>query len=215
MIRQGPFEQSTPEWVDWKRLRIGASDAATIMGLNPYCSPWELWARKSGLIPEKEIDENMQRGLDLEKEAFNAFTKEIGIPMDRSPRPFISREHDFLIASMDGVNLSKKEGLEIKCGRKSHKMAKKGVIAPYYIPQLAHQCYVCELDVVYYYSYDGEDNVLIPYYRDENFIKKMLKMEIDFFIALVSGEENPPQLRAEEENISHENEDTTGGYLNE
>ncbi len=37
------LEQGTPEWLEWRKNGIGSSDIATIMGANPYQTPYQLW----------------------------------------------------------------------------------------------------------------------------------------------------------------------------
>ena len=43
------LEQGSTEWLDWRRGVIGASDAATIMGENPWASSRRLLEEKLGL----------------------------------------------------------------------------------------------------------------------------------------------------------------------
>jgi predicted phage-related endonuclease len=38
------------QWLEVRHGGIGSSDAATAVGLNPYKSPLELWAEKTGRI---------------------------------------------------------------------------------------------------------------------------------------------------------------------
>lgn len=45
------------EWLEQRRNGIGGSDAAVIVGLNPYRSRLELYADKLGLMPEREDSE--------------------------------------------------------------------------------------------------------------------------------------------------------------
>ena len=50
------------EWLEWRRGGIGGSDAAVIVGLNPYGSLIELYADKMGMMPDKEDIEAMRIG---------------------------------------------------------------------------------------------------------------------------------------------------------
>ncbi len=43
------FEQKSPEWMEWRKNGIGSSDIATIMGANPYQTPYQLWEEKCGI----------------------------------------------------------------------------------------------------------------------------------------------------------------------
>lgn len=43
------LEQKSPEWIEWRKSGIGSSDIATIMGANPYQTPYQLWEEKCGV----------------------------------------------------------------------------------------------------------------------------------------------------------------------
>lgn len=45
-------------WLAARQLGLGSSDAPTIMGCNPYQSPYSLWAIKCGLITPDNLDDN-------------------------------------------------------------------------------------------------------------------------------------------------------------
>lgn len=42
---------NTPEWVEWRRGGLGASDLPAILGLDPYTTEHELWEVKTGRVP--------------------------------------------------------------------------------------------------------------------------------------------------------------------
>lgn len=37
------------EWLEYRKDGIGSSEVATILGLNPWETPYQLWRRKKGL----------------------------------------------------------------------------------------------------------------------------------------------------------------------
>lgn len=47
----GIFEADSPEWHEARKDSIGGSEISTILGLNPFESPYALWAKKTGKIP--------------------------------------------------------------------------------------------------------------------------------------------------------------------
>lgn len=54
-------------WLEWRRVGLGASDVAAIVGLSPWTSRWALWADKTGLIPPDDSDsEAMEFGRRFE-----------------------------------------------------------------------------------------------------------------------------------------------------
>lgn len=54
------------EWLKHREAGIGSSEVATIVGLNPWETPYQLWRRKIGLDPAKEETFAMKAGHYLE-----------------------------------------------------------------------------------------------------------------------------------------------------
>lgn len=81
MIKKIPTANMSKE--DWAKLRsttIGGSDAAAILGLNPYKSPYALWAEKTGKVIPEDISqkEAVRLGTDLEEYVAKRFTEATG-----------------------------------------------------------------------------------------------------------------------------------------
>ena len=57
---------SRDEWLERRRKTIGGSDAAGIVGLSKWASPFSVWADKTGRAEEKAATEAMRQGRDLE-----------------------------------------------------------------------------------------------------------------------------------------------------
>ena len=55
------------KWLEERRKGIGGSDAAALVGMNSYSTPYTVWADKTGRLPEKEDSEAMRQGRDLEQ----------------------------------------------------------------------------------------------------------------------------------------------------
>lgn len=54
------------EWLSYRQSGIGSSEVATILGLNPWETPYQLWRRKKGLDTGKEETFAMKAGHYLE-----------------------------------------------------------------------------------------------------------------------------------------------------
>ncbi len=54
------------EWLKYRESGIGSSEVATIVGLNPWETPYQLWRRKKGLDPAKGETFAMKAGHYLE-----------------------------------------------------------------------------------------------------------------------------------------------------
>lgn len=183
--------QGSPEWLAHRRNHLGASDASIVMGLSPWTTPYQLWERKLGLAPEQETTWQMQRGTDMEPVALRQFCDEVDIEM--FPQVVYHPKHDFMMASMDGLSLDLKQAVEIKCpGQSAHATALDGYVPEYYMPQLQHQLACLGLDVIWYYSFDGTSGVALKVQRDDEFIERMIEMELAFWEKVLLRE--PPEM---------------------
>ena len=54
------------EWLEYRKSGIGSSEVATILGLNPFETPYQLWRRKIGLDEPKTETFAMKAGHYLE-----------------------------------------------------------------------------------------------------------------------------------------------------
>ena len=69
---------SREEWLKNRAGGIGSSDIATIVGLNPYETPFQLWQRKTGRVPGKEETFFMKAGHYLEDAVAKFYEDESG-----------------------------------------------------------------------------------------------------------------------------------------
>lgn len=65
-------------WLAERRSSVGASEAATVLGVNPYETPLELWARKRGEIPDKDETISMRVGRALEPAIAEMYVEKTG-----------------------------------------------------------------------------------------------------------------------------------------
>lgn len=193
------YIQGSSEWHALRKTKITATDAAVIIGLNPWKTPYQLYHEKKSNEPPPPANAAMQRGTELEPIAREKFILSTGIRM--IPRVVIK---DWAMASLDGIS-DENEILEIKCsGDKVHAEALQGKVPSYYYPQLQHQMYVCDALKAYYFSFDGNDGISIEVQRDDEFIKTMIDAEYAFYQRLETN--TPPQ--STENDYIERNDDT-------
>lgn len=102
-------EISREEWLEYRRAGIGGSDAAVIVGLNPWRSLSELYADKLGLLPDKEDNEQMRIGRDLEEYVARRFCEATGKKVRRNNWMFHKSGNANLTATVHCVNEMKFE----------------------------------------------------------------------------------------------------------
>ena len=183
--------QDTPEWHEMRKNRIGASDAATIMGVSPWSSPYMLWEEKLGLRPPKEMNFAMSEGKRKEESARKRFSEIIG--KNIQPDVIIHPTYNYLLASLDGISEDRQIICEIKHpGRKDHEEALEGRVPEKYYPQVQMQMEVSGLPLNHYFSCYGEDACVVIVERNRAFIDKMMPLLHEFYKCMVTFK--PPEL---------------------
>lgn len=199
------IKQNTPEWLEWRKDKIGGSDAPIIMGESKWSTPWQLYMRKLGLIPDQEDNHAMSNGRSKESSCLDYINRSFGTRM--VPTVMVSEKYPWMIASLDGWDSEKRVGCEIKCaGKQDHETSSVfGKVPKHYKAQTQHQLDVIGGDVRFFYaSFNSLGNAIIEVFRDEDYIKDMLATEVGFIMRL--HDLDPPDLCDEDyvENNSRE-----------
>lgn len=178
--------QGSPEWLELRKTKITATDASQIMGVSPWKTIHQLYKEKTGGKEPEKKTQAMQRGLDLEPNARALFSIITGIEIE--PKVIIK---EWQMASLDGISHCG-QIVEIKCaGPRDHYIALEGKIPKHYYPQLQHQMHVCDVECMFYFSYDGVAGVVVMVDRDDEYIKRLIEKEWDFYQCLLT--KTPPE----------------------
>lgn len=186
------LKQNTPEWLEFRKNKIGGSDAPIIMGVSKWCTPWQLYMRKLGLIPQQCDNHAMVKGRFNESIALQAFNEEFRC--NCIPVVMQHEKYPWMIASLDGWDEEKKIAVEIKCpGKDDHeKTSVFGEIPEHYYPQIMHQLHVLDVQFMYYWSWRDNSGSCTRKFQDQEYIKDMIEKELDFMRRL--KELDPPEL---------------------
>ncbi len=189
------LEQDTNAWLDWRMSGITATDASIIMGDNPYESVETLFLVKAGLQKaEFKMNEAIQRGKDLEpivREKVNHHFQE-----DFQPACVQNLEHDFVLASLDGISNDFRCVLEIKCPsfyashirnwRKIDNGEQEFVAMPeYYYSQIQYQLLATSADYCLFVSYFEGDLRHSEIYSDTFYQRTVLEKVFEFWNSLL------------------------------
>lgn len=138
-IKISTLEMSREDWLQLRKRGIGGSDAATIVGLNPWSSKLELYADKKGLIPEKEDSEQMRQGRDLEDYVALRWAEVTGKKVRRENHILYNGAYPWAFANVDRVVVGERAILECKTTSvyNKHDFA-SGVIPDTYYVQCQH-----------------------------------------------------------------------------
>lgn len=182
------LQQNTPEWLSYRRNRIGASDASSIMGIG-FMTPNQLFYNKLGLY-DPFISKAMNKGQELEPMARDCFIRDIGVNVE--PVVVEHEERPWQMASLDGISKDRKLFVEIKTGGETVlNMAKEGKIPEKYFCQIQHQLEVTGLEKCFYYFFDGERGYPIEIKRDDDYIQRLVEAEKKFWDGLQNFEAPP------------------------
>ena len=102
------------EWLMRRRKTIGGSDAAGIVGLSRWASPFSVWADKTGRAAEKGDTEAMRQGRDLEDYVARRWMEETGKRVYRLPAMLYHPKYPFAHADVDRMVIGENAGLECK-----------------------------------------------------------------------------------------------------
>lgn len=96
---------------------IGASEIASVMGLNPWCTPLKLWALKTGRIEPDEGSEAAEWGNRLEEVVAKKFAEKHNVKLMAYKKRFVCPSLNFLSCELDRVIVGTDELVEVKtCG---------------------------------------------------------------------------------------------------
>jgi len=116
----------------------------------------------------------------MEPEARGSFENATGLQV--FPQVIYHPQHNFMMASLDGLTLDGSAAVEIKCpGTKSHSIACQGEVPEYYIPQLQHQLACLGLEKMWYFSFNGTSGVALEIERDNEYIETLIEEEKKFW----------------------------------
>lgn len=187
IIKVSTKDMTEQEWIEARKQGIGGSDAAAILGMNPWSTPLTVYLDKMGELPEKEDNESMYWGRELEEVVAKEFAK-------RHPEFKVQRvnavlqhpEHEFMTGNIDRLIIDKGKGmgiLEIKTTSEYNKdeWLDENIPDNYYI-QLQHYLGLTGFKWGYFAVLIGGRHY-IEYYVEENpeIIVKIIEAEKNYW----------------------------------
>lgn len=196
MKRVSTKDMSREDWLDLRKKSIGGSDAAALIGMNPWKSLYELYFEKMGVLEEKETNEAMRQGSDFEQYVAERYMEATGKKVQRTNFMYFDEEYDFMSANIDREIVGENAAVECKTMNSMYYNSlnvEGGNIPPQYIMQC--QWYMMVR------GYDYIDIAILVYGttfiygtipRDEEVIAKLRQAAIEFWINNIMTE-TPPE----------------------
>jgi putative phage-type endonuclease len=192
--------ESREEWLEERKNKIGGSDAACILGLNPWKSNVKLWLEKKGEIQAEDISYKpvVKFGIDAEKPIRELFTLDHSMLKVQyfENNYWQNDKYPFAHASLDGWFTDEnghKGILEIKTVNihDNNDLEWKNRIPIYYYTQCIHYLMVTEFDYVILKARIkyNDDYIAIKHYEiyKKNALKDielLIKKEQEFYESL-------------------------------
>lgn len=145
------------EWLEARKQGVGASEIGTILGVNPYDTPYQLWLRKTGRAPMVEENFLMKAGHYLESAIAQFCADETGVEIiKQSAGDFIvvDQSRQFLRVSPDryawlpNSRHTKENKVIIEC-KSTQKQIFEDDIPLSWFTQVMYQLGVCEMNQAY------------------------------------------------------------------
>ena len=174
------LEQGSASWHAWRRSVLGASEAKVVMGDRRFLSKRSLVQEKLGVIAPFGGNAITREGHRLEILARNELCEIYG----EAILPAIVQDSriPYLAASLDGITLNGDEVFEIKCGAADYERVNNSKRVPsYHYAQIQHILMITQHENMVFAAYRPDRKLIaIRIERDETYIKKLRKKEIEF-----------------------------------
>lgn len=191
---------SKEEWLMTRKRGIGASEIGAVLGFSQYTTPYQVWIDKTSRdIIEVLETPAMRRGKMLEQTVADEYVTYTGNQVRKDNKIRIHPTLPFLFASLDRTIVDKGDGrgpgnLECKTVSSFAKKAWEEEIPLSYYAQLQQQLAVTgytwgEIALL---VADTFELTVLPFERDENFIKQMEEIASAFWNTNVIGKVPPP-----------------------
>ncbi|KAB0670281.1 YqaJ viral recombinase family protein [Oryzomonas sagensis] len=183
---------SRAEWLQARRSGIGGSDAAAVLGVSRYATPYQVYLDKRGELPEPPESPAMFWGRALEPAIRQRYADATGRTVRVPGRIVRHRERPYLLATLDGVTDDGRV-LEIKTARSAEGWGEPGSdeIPEAYLCQVQHYLMVTGLELAdVAVLIGGQDFRLYEVRADRELQELMAGREAEFWGRVERGE--PP-----------------------
>lgn len=173
-VRGDSSIQGSVAWLKWRKDFRSASQASTVLGVNPFETAEEMKRREMGI--EKEIQSNfaMRRGIDREDEVRKKAQEYFGRVFE--PQCW---EYGKYAASLDGIDDKGEVLVELKVSNYTYYKLKKGYIPENYKVQVMQQLMCSGAKQGYVVAMNVDTG--------EIEVSNMIELEVDFYDKLEAG----------------------------
>lgn len=179
-------------WFKTRKPHLGASEAATSLGLSPYDSRMGLFVNKTTDAPSQEDNDYLRWGRRLEEAIGLGISEDTGIPVVRYPYMLKSRQWPFMAANLDF--LAPRSVVEVK--NVSQNLSREwadGAVPAHIGIQGQHQCAITGLPGVHFFPLiGGHEGRPVYVERNDALIEKLIEGERAFWDLVEAN--TPPEI---------------------
>lgn len=184
ITKQSTLRMSREDWLQARNASIGGSDAAALLGLNDYSSPYQLWLEKTGQRPGFEGNIATETGSFLEPFIADLFTRETGKKLRRVNAIIRNSDYPFAHANIDREVVGERALVECKSTTSltNIKLARNGDYPAAWYTQCMHYLMVTGYDKCYLaVLVNNRDFHIYEITRDEDEITALALAEAAFW----------------------------------
>lgn len=204
---------SHAEWLEARKGGIGASEIGTILGVNPYDTPYQLWLRKTGRAPATPDNFLMKAGHYLEAAIAQFCADETGVEIiKRSADEFIVVNSDkpHLRVSPDryawlpNCKHTQDNKVIIECKSTQKLISEDDIPLPWFV-QVIYQLGVCEMDQAFLAWFSqGRDFGYKNIHFDPDLYRDVIVAEIDrFWVDNILGGQEPALINVDDVKLKY------------
>jgi len=188
---------SVPPLID-RTQYLGGSDAAAVVGLDPYRSPYRVWIEKTGQVaPSADPpSEAAYWGQRLEDLVAQEFSRQSGKQVRRSGKILRHPRHAFLAGHLDRLIVGDGPGVFLECKTAGVRQADQwaeGQIPDAYVLQIHHYLALTGAPHAYVaVLIGGQEFRWMRVDRDETLITWLVEREVEFWTRYVEPRVPPP-----------------------
>jgi len=202
--------QGSAEWLRWRHDGIGASDAAALLGENPWRSQAALFAEK--VAPPRHGPPRARRPAPVVADLFGAVPERHDTGLEAqarrlyvaahgsavAPNCLVSIDRPWQRASLDGIDLVAGRAIEIKCGPATYaEVARTGRVPGHYIGQLQQTLAVTGYaGIDFWVWHPGRPALLVPEHRDDVYIDRLNRTGAAFWARVIAARQTSCASRA-------------------
>lgn len=189
------------EWLRSREGGIGSSEVATVLGVNPYDTPYQLWLRKTGQVQTEEKENFLMKAGHYLEDAISHFcADEAGLDIVKNSASefvVIDKDKPFLRVSPDryaypkGAKHTADNKVIIEC-KSTQKSVDPDNLSKYWFCQVSYQLHVTRIPAAYIaWLTQGREFGCKPIYYDPDFAQFIAEEVERFWIDCVIGGKEP------------------------